>query len=86
MSSGARSSMAVDLRVGERLVLGGDVRIRLERKSGSSVARLVIDAPRTVKIFREAESSSAHPTSDDVRTRSDGSMQRAQECPLVSNC
>lgn len=47
-----------DLRIGETIAIGDNVRITLEDKSGK-IARIVVDAPKSVPIKRLERSSAA---------------------------
>lgn len=53
------SSLVIDVRPGERLVVAGGVTVELVQKSGQ-LARLRVTAPRDVKIERKQAVRDAH--------------------------
>lgn len=50
--SESASRLAIDVEPGDTLVLGNDIRIEVQHKNGR-LARLVVVAPRSIKINRE---------------------------------
>ena len=55
MARDERSSLVVELRPGDRIVLSGAATVELEAKSGQ-LARLRVSAPRNVKIEKQPAS------------------------------